>query len=152
MPTPLRAMLEEAHSGILLVGMTPPRRSASAAQADEIASVTTARLADVDLDGLVLYDIDDESDRNPDERPFPFLPTMDPADYLARDLAGLGVPAVVYRAVGKYPEDRFRSWLEQQDPSRGLAVFVGPSSREKATLILEKGANHVVDQVLLRRL
>jgi hypothetical protein len=35
--------------------------------------------------GLVLYDIDDESDRTPNERPFPFLPTMDPAEYLARD-------------------------------------------------------------------
>jgi hypothetical protein len=84
------------------------------------------------IDGLVLYDINDESDRNPVERPFPFLPTMDPADYLARDLLGLEVPAIVYRAVGKYPEDRFRSWLEEQDPSRALAVFVGPSSRGKA--------------------
>jgi hypothetical protein len=42
----------------------------------------------VGIDGLVLYDIDDESDRNPNERPFPFLPTMDPAKYLARDLVG----------------------------------------------------------------
>jgi hypothetical protein len=28
------------------------------------------RLRPVSLDGLVLYDIDDESDRNPEERPF----------------------------------------------------------------------------------
>jgi hypothetical protein len=45
--------------------------------------------------GLVLYDIDDESDRNPNERPVPFLPTMDPAEYLARDLVRLDVPAIV---------------------------------------------------------
>ena len=100
-------------------------------EAAEIARVTRERLRSLPIDGLVLYDIDDESDRNPDERPFPFLPTMDPADYLVRDLDGLEVPAIVYRAVGKYQEDRLRSWLEQQDPARALTVFVGSSSREK---------------------
>lgn len=52
----------------------------------------------------------------------------DPADYLARDLVRLEVPAIVYRAVGKYREDRFRSWLEEQDPARALTVFVGSSA------------------------
>ena len=82
--------------------------------------------------GLVLYDIDDESDRNPNERPFPFLPTMDPAEYLARDLVGLDVPAIVYRAVRKHTENGLRRWLGEQDPARALSVFVGASSREKA--------------------
>src|SRR2546430_4502561 len=62
-------------SGALLVGITPPRRSASHEQIGEIAKVTTARLADLDLDGLILYDIDNETDRNPDDRPFQYLPT-----------------------------------------------------------------------------
>jgi hypothetical protein len=116
----------------LLFAVTPPRLTTSPQEAAEIARVTLERLQPLAIDGLVLYDIDDESDRNPDERPFPFLPTMDPADYLAGDLAGLEVPAIVYRAVGKYREGRFRSWLEEQDPSRALAVFVGASSREKS--------------------
>jgi hypothetical protein len=115
----------------LLFAVTPPRLATGAGEAAEIARVTLERLRALSIDGLVLYDIDDESDRNPAERPFPFLPTMDPADYLARDLGGLEVPAIVYRAAGKYPEDRFRSWLEAQDPARALAVFVGSSSREK---------------------
>jgi hypothetical protein len=89
------------------------------------------RLRPLDLDGLVLYDIDDESDRNSDERPFPFLPTMDPADYLERHLAGLTVPTVVYRVAGKYDERSLRSWLEAQDPDRVSSVFVGASSRGK---------------------
>src|SRR5947207_10243571 len=118
----------------LIFAVTPPRLTTGPEQTRQIAEVTLARLRSVGIDGLVLYDIDDESDRNPDERPFPFLPTMDPADYLVRDLVGLEVPAIVYRAVGKYREDRFRSWLEEQDPSRALAVFVGSSSREKAVL------------------
>ena len=52
-------------------------------ESQQIADVTLKRLQALDLDGLVLYDIDDESDRNPEERPFPFLPTMDPAEYLS---------------------------------------------------------------------
>jgi hypothetical protein len=137
-----------ARSGeCLLFAVTPPRLTTSPEQAAEIAGVTMERLRTVAIDGLVLYDIDDESDRNPEERPFPFLPTMDPADYLARDLGRLDVPAIVYRAVGKYPEDRLRSWLEEQDPSRALAVFVGSSSREKAVRTSLARAYELRDQV-----
>lgn len=93
--------------------------------------MTVERLQSLDLDGLVLYDIDDESDRNPAERPFPFLPTMDPAAYLARHLSDWNVPVVVYRAVGKYVEPQLRSWLAAQEPDRVLSVFVGTSSRDK---------------------
>ncbi|HEX3361930.1 MAG TPA: 5,10-methylenetetrahydrofolate reductase, partial [Solirubrobacterales bacterium] len=70
----------------LLFAVTPPRLTTSPREAAGIARVTLERLRPLAIDGLVLYDIDDESDRNPDERPFPFLPTMDPADYLVRDL------------------------------------------------------------------
>jgi hypothetical protein len=127
----LQSAIAAGSGEFLLFAVTPPRLTTSSDEAAEIARVTLERLGALPIDGLVLYDIDDESDRNPEERPFPFLPTMDPADYLAQDLAALEVPAIVYRAVGKYGEDRFRSWLSGQDPARALAVFVGSSSREK---------------------
>jgi hypothetical protein len=137
-----------ARSGeFLLFAVTPPRLATSPPEAAEIGRVTLERLRPLAIDGLVLYDIDDESDRNPDERPFPFLPTMDPADYLDRDLAQLEVPAIVYRAVGKYGEDRLRSWLAEQDPSEALTVFVGSSSREKATLTSLARAYELRDQI-----
>ncbi|MBS1887482.1 MAG: methylenetetrahydrofolate reductase [Actinobacteria bacterium] len=132
---------------LLLFAVTPPRLTTSRQEAAEIARVTLERLRSLPIDGLVLYDIDDEGDRNPDERPFPFLPTMDPAEYLVRDLVDLEVPAVVYRAVGKYREDRLRSWLEEQDPSRALAVFVGSSSREKTVLTSLARAYELRDEV-----
>jgi hypothetical protein len=125
-------MLAEAHSGILLFGITPPRRTVTPAQAREIAAVTTARLAPLDLDGLVLYDIDDESDRNPEERPFPYLPTLDPAAFHAEYLDGWRRPVVVYRCVGKYTEDELRTWLRCADVARVSSVFVGASSSHKA--------------------
>jgi hypothetical protein len=140
-------MLAQAHSGVLLVGITPPRRSASAAQAGEIARVTMNRLADVKLDGLVLYDIDDESDRNPDDRPFPYLPTMDPAEFHAEHLGDFPHPAVIYRCVGKYPRAQLRSWLGSVDPDRVLSVFVGPSSGDKAVHTALPEAQALRDEV-----
>lgn len=116
---------------LLMFALTPPRSDATGERAQQIADITLDRLRSLDLDGVVLYDIDDESDRTAAERPFPFLPTMDPADYLARHLAELDVPAVVYRAVGKYTEDDLRSWLAGQDPERVASVLVGASSRDK---------------------
>ena len=128
----LQRRIAEGTGEFLLFALTPPRLTTEPEQARQIAAKTLERLRPVGIDGLVLYDIDDESDRNPEERPFPFLPTMDPADYLARDLLGLEVPAIVYRAVSKYPEQRLRSWLSEQAPAQALSVFVGASSRGKA--------------------
>jgi hypothetical protein len=127
----LQRRILERRGEFLLFALTPPRRASSPEKSQEIADVTLERLQALDLDGLVLYDIDDESDRNPEERPFPFLPTMDPADYLSRHLGELKLPVVVYRAVGKYVEPEFRAWLGAQESDRVLSVFVGPSSRDK---------------------
>jgi hypothetical protein len=129
---PLRTMLAEARGGVLLFGITPPRLSASAERVGEIAAVTVARLASLDVDGLVLYDIDDESDRNRAERPFPYLPTMDPAVFEAGHLGDWRRPVVIYRCVGKYAEAELHSWLRSADPSRTLGVYVGASSEHKA--------------------
>jgi len=127
----LREKLAEGDSGILLFGLTPPKLHETEQRVKEIAAVTAERLARLPIDGLILYDIDDESDRLPDERPFPFLPTLDPAQYYADYLSGSDLPAVIYRCVGKYRDDELRGWLSQVDPGRVLSVFVGPSSRDK---------------------
>ena len=125
----LRQAIRARAGELLLFAVTPPRVTVSPERAQEIADATRKRLSALDLDGLVLYDIDDESDRNPEERPFPFLPTIDPAAFLDRHLADWPTPVVVYRAVGKYQEADLRSWLEAQDAGRALTVFVGASSR-----------------------
>ena len=127
----LRRRITSLRGEFLLFALTPPRLSTTSARAQEIADVTVERLAPLDVDGLILYDIDDEADRNPAERPFPFLPTMDPADYLERHLKIWGTPVVVYRATAKYTEADLRKWIESQDTADRMAVFVGAPSREK---------------------
>jgi hypothetical protein len=128
----LRTRLTDAESGVLLFGITPPRLSATPERIREITAATLARLDSLDVDGLALYDIDDESDRNPEERPFPYLPTMDPAVYHAEYLGEWNRPAVIYRCVGKYTEAELSSWLRTADPDQVLSVFVGASSKDKA--------------------
>jgi hypothetical protein len=127
----LRTRLTDPESGVLLFGITPPRLSATAERIREIAAATLARLNVLDVDGLALYDIDDESDRNPQERPFRYLPTMDPAAYHAEYLGEWSRPAVIYRCVGKYTEAELRTWLRMSDADRVLSVFVGASSKGK---------------------
>src|SRR4051794_5673938 len=127
----LRGRIVSGQGEFLLFALTPPRLSTTPEKAQEIADVTCERLDPLGLDGLILYDIDDESDRNPEERPFPFLPTMDPADYLERHLTAWRAPVIVYRATAKYTEQRLRDWMTSQDAAKRMAVFVGASSREK---------------------
>ena len=131
----LRSRLADAESGIILFGITPPRLSTTPERIREITAATLARLDALNVDGLALYDIDDESDRNPEERPFPYLPTLDPATYHAEYLAAWSRPAVVYRCVGKYTEAEMSTWLRTADPDRTLGVFVGASSKAKSVHI-----------------
>ncbi|MFC7532132.1 5,10-methylenetetrahydrofolate reductase [Actinoplanes sp. GCM10030250] len=127
---PLRQLLADAHSGVLLFSITPPKSRTPEERIKEIAEVTIGRLAPLDVDGLILYDIDDESDRIPGERPFPYLPTLDPARYYADHLTGWRRPVVIYRCVGKYPEDELRHWMTSAGPDVHT-VFVGASSGGK---------------------
>lgn len=124
----LAERIRRRDSGFVLFALTPPRQSTSADRLPEIARATKERLAGLGVDGLVLYDIDDESERNPTERPFPFSPTIDPSAYRADYLVDWPSPVVVYRAVNKYARADLASWVSAQEPTRTLAVLVGMSS------------------------
>ena len=130
----LVARLRAGDGGFLLYGITPPKVSTGPDDLRRIAEATSGRLKSLDPDGVILYDIFDEQARNPAERPFPFLATVDPGDYLGEHLSGWTKPAVVYRAVGKYPEPDLGDWLRRQDADRVATVLVGASSRDQQGL------------------
>lgn len=120
--------LRDPDGGFVLFAVTPPRQATPTERLPEIAASTLARLEGLALDGLILYDIDDESSRNPAERPFPFSPTIDPAIYRDEYLQAWERPVVVYRAVGKYQRDDMARWLAGQDPARTATVMVGAAA------------------------
>jgi hypothetical protein len=131
-PVDLIRQIESGQGEFLLFAFTPPTLATDGERAQEIADATIARLLPLDLDGVILYDIDDESSRNPEERPFPFTPTIDPADYLAKQFAAWPKPAIVYRAVSKYAPEDLQAWLSAQDPARVMTVLVGAPSSGQA--------------------
>lgn len=127
-------LLARTRDGVLLYGLTPPRQTSTADEATSIAAATLTRIQSVQVDGLILYDVDSEADRTDAPRPFPFMPMMDPADFLDHYLTDWVGPVVVYRAVGKYTGDQLDHWLSKADRDRVLTVLVGAASRHQTVL------------------
>lgn len=115
---------------VLFFAITPPRSTTTPERAQEVADATLRRLEGLDLDALIVYDLDDESDRVEAERPFPYLETMDAVEYLDGPLSGWHGHSIVYRCVGKYEESTLTDFLTSRE-SGEATVFVGASSSTK---------------------
>jgi len=128
--------IKNRKSGAILYGITPPKLDTTEEKQAEIALRQIERLAPLNLDGLILYDIQDEGSRISEERPFPFMATVDGYSYAEQHLTSLEIPKIIYRSVGKYQRDQLTAFLSA-DSSRYLSVFVGvPSQQELTTLSL----------------
>lgn len=114
--------------GILTYGITPPRESYSLQKLEEVTRITSARLQTLDVDAVVLYDLQDESKRNPSERPFPFMPTMDPGVFAEKYLTIQNLPVIIYRCVGKYDKGMIETFMHPPTSDPRFTVFVGAQS------------------------
>ena len=92
-------------SGILLYGITPPKSQTAPEKVVAIAERTLERLYPLDIDALVVYDVQDESARTAEERPFPFTSALDPFEFASAHLQPLSVPKIIYRPAGKFTSD-----------------------------------------------
>ncbi len=117
--------IRSRESGILLYGITPPKAGTTPERIGEIAQKTLARLSSLDIDALVVYDVQDESARTKEERPFPFLNALDPLGFAARYLGGLNVPKIIYRPAGKFSAAELSAWLDELHRHNFHPVFVG---------------------------
>jgi hypothetical protein len=132
--------IRSKEKGILLYGITPPKVNHTQEEIKEIAQRHIQRISALDIDGLVLYDIQDESDRTDAKRPFPFIKTVNPCEYSKNYLQELKTPRIVYRAVGNYTSEKFSSWLEETTQTQVHSVFVGAASHEQQNNITLKEA------------
>ena len=126
---------------VLLYGTTPPRAGSDAGTVESAADKLAARLAALPLDGVVVYDIQDESGRTAVPRPFAFTGTVDPRRYSALLAARLAKPAITYKCVGALDEAAWRAWLDEsaRDHGVGLLSIVGrPTSGVRHPLALSK--------------
>lgn len=136
----LKDKIKNKEAGIVLYGMTPPKENTEFGRVQEIASKHVDRIKNLNIDGIVLYDIQDESMRNEDERPFPFLPTFEPQQYSNDFLTDLTLPKVLFQCVGKHTEASLKDWMTNNVEKGNLAVFVGNSSSDQQVDVTMKKA------------
>jgi hypothetical protein len=125
---PLVEKLKEKQP-VILYGLTPPRSSFSHEKINTISQRRISRLEKVEIDGLIIYDIQNEVTRNSDSRPFPFLDTVDSILYRDLYMKDLELSSIVYQCVGKYSPREISERMKKIGNS--CAVFVGASSKNE---------------------
>jgi len=129
MNTSLCEKLSSRMPGICLYGFAPPKQETPAEQLERIVDQQVARLGSLPVDGLVVYDIQDETERVSTPRPFPFLPTLNPEVYAHEHLGRLPVSKIVYRSVNRDTRDGFVRWLQSVNATPRISVLVGAPNR-----------------------
>lgn len=128
----LRSKFKDSSRGVYLFGTTPPKEGTTPEATSGIADKLLERLQHVEFDGLIVYDIQDESSRIDQPRPFPFMQTLDPRAYsaLIRDKADK--PVITYKSVSQRDAASFTQWLDEAWNEYGVrdTVLVGSPSSE----------------------
>src|SRR5690606_30307991 len=133
----LRRPAAEHPAWRLTYAVTPPNRSTPLERRQAIAAAQSALARSLPVDALLVYDVQDETERNAEPRPFAFSPKVDSLDYaLGLDLGD--VPRVVYRAIV--------GWLDRLQALGGSAVFVGAPSRQSAAKLSLRDAYAVSER------
>lgn len=128
--------LSNRESGLILYGITPPKAEQTTERIREIAHIQSTRALALGVDGLVIYDLQDESSRNGGQRPFPFTPTIDAWTFANEYLDVAGLSKIVYCSVGKRDPEAMKNMFEAL-PANDALVLVGlPSRNEKALMNL----------------
>ena len=129
--------IKKTESGILLYGITPPKAQTPLEKLVSIAEKSLNTLRGLDIDALVVYDVQDESARTNEERPFPFSSALNPFDYTRQYLHELPIPKIIYRAAGLFSKEELTEWLNELKANGFYPIFVGlpsPDSVPKTSL------------------
>ncbi|MGB1238813.1 MAG: methylenetetrahydrofolate reductase [Pseudomonadales bacterium] len=137
----LSTRLSDPSRGVYFIGTTPPRAEVSEMKMGEIADKLLERLVAIDYDGLVIYDIQDESSRTDVPRPFPFKATYDTCAYAKVLSEKSEQETIAYKSVSARSKQEFENWLEEAWCEFGIRniVLVGsPSSTGDVQLPLKE--------------
>lgn len=135
----LRARYNDVTRGVYFIGTTPPKNDTPIEQVSDIADKLLNRVSDIDFDGLIVYDIQDENSRTNKPRPFPFKSTLDPRLYSAILNQKSSRPVITYKSVVQSDAQAFDQWADEAWQEYGVrdVVLVGsPSKNNEITLPL----------------
>jgi hypothetical protein len=127
----LLAKLLDARGLVRVYGTTPPRAGSPPEVVETAAAKLVERVKRLPLDGLVVYDIQDESSRISTPRPFPYMRTIDPRSYSKLLTARSRIPAITYKSIGLMTVADWSSWLDETGAQFGvehLCVVGRPTS------------------------
>jgi hypothetical protein len=127
----LKEKILNRKAGIITYGITPPKQNNHDEKIMEISQKQIERIHRMEVDALIVYDIQEETDRTDQERPFPFLPTVDPVMYSSQYLKELELPKIICCCIGKYTPEQLSAWISSNFTKDKYSVFVGPSSSKQ---------------------
>lgn len=134
---------------IALYGTTPPRADAPEERVVRAAERLATRLAPLALDGIVIYDVQDEDGRTTIPRPFPYLPTIDPRVYGQRLRAALDKPLITYKCIVDQDEASWPAWLDEARRDYGvrqLSLVGLPTARGRSSILPLSHATQIAAQ------
>ncbi|MAF17508.1 MAG: hypothetical protein CMG93_16300 [Marinomonas sp.] len=142
MTTELARKFADPNRGVYFIGTTPPKNTIDDDQKlNDIGQKLLDRLGQIEVDGLIVYDIQDESSRISKPRPFPYMETHDPLEWSKR-LNTLAIkPVITYKSVSSRSAQEFDQWLNSAWEDYGVRdiVLVGaPSSEGQIVLPLNQ--------------
>ena len=135
----LRARYNDVNRGVYFIGTTPPKNDTPIEQVSAIADKLLERVSDIDFDGLIVYDIQNEDSRTSQPRPFPFKSTHDPRLYASLLNQKSNRPVITYKSVVQSSRNDFNQWANEAWQDYGVRdiVLVGsPSQRNNVSLPL----------------
>ncbi|MBU2923575.1 hypothetical protein Q4506_02780 [Colwellia sp. 4_MG-2023] len=144
----LRIRYNDNSRGVYFIGTTPPKSDTPIEQVEDIATKLLDRVSDIDFDGLIIYDIQDEDSRTNVPRPFPFKSTHDPRLYSSLLNKKSKRPVITYKSVVQSDTAAFNTWADEAWEKFGVrdVVLVGsPSKNNKISLPLGEAYQTLVE-------
>lgn len=131
--------VEQRSDAMALYSIVPPKNKYSEATCAKSGQRLISRLEGKAIDGLIIYDIQDEQSRTSVPRPFPYVETHDGFHYASNHLQELEVTKIFYRSVGKYNSDELKSFLKTAAQNNDATVLAGAGGKnEQVKLTLEE--------------
>jgi hypothetical protein len=130
----LQAKMLDAQHFISLYGTTAPRADLPPERLLRAADKLSERIRALPLDGLVVYDVQDEPGRSSEPRPYPFLPTLDSRVYAKLLHERTAPPVITYKSISGMTSEAWQPWLSETKEEYGIDFLslVGLSSSKSS--------------------
>ncbi len=144
----LRVRYNDITRGVYFIGTTPPKTSTPLEDVEGIADRLVDRICDLAIDGLIVYDIQDEASRTNKPRPFPFKSTHDPRHYSSLLNKKTDKPVITYKSVVQSETEEFDAWLNEawdEYRIRDMVLVGSPSAKNEVSLPLSAAYQTLAD-------